>query len=629
MNETQDMVQNSEGSLSIEKGNLFTILKKWLYTERDIVFRELVSNASDAIEKRTAPDGRIVVTIDADGGHIVISDNGVGMTAEEVDRYINKIAFSGASDFIERNRENDSASIIGHFGVGFYSAFMLAGRVEIETRSRLDGAAPVRWECGADMKYVMGAGSRAESGTDVILHLSEDSPFLSDPKTVYDILRKYFIFLKTPVYLDAPGDSGYAMTPVNDTAPVWAKRGAFEGTPEDDREMAGFYKEFFDDIMDPLFSVRFESVDIGVRGAIFFRDTKRGTEEIDGRFRVYSRGVFVGENIPSLIPKFVNLQSGIIDCRDLPLVVSRADVSEPGGGGGRDETSMTALIRETLVQEVTIAINDLFANAREKYEAMWPHLNAFVKYSVLQDKIFASVMARRVIFADLHGVYHTIAEYRESLGAAPRGAAGQAPVTVYYVTDPVEQAHYIEIFRRSGLNALLFDHVIDQPFLRRQETVHPDTRFVRIDSDAGDLFRGAAGEEDGPVIETLTAKFGHALGARADRLKLRITKLESDAVNVLIVHDEKSRRMADMLEMYGMIDGSGSAAKEMQPDSTLLVNLNNDIMRYVIGADEEKSDLIISQLFDLALLGQGALNLDDVEGFIARNEKLLGMLVRM
>jgi molecular chaperone HtpG len=408
-----DETTRMRGSLSIESENIFTILKKWLYAERDIVFRELVSNASDAIEKRAArgadaPPGEITVTIDADGGRIVISDNGVGMTADEVDRYINRVAFSGAADFIEQNGDDDGASIIGHFGVGFYSAFTIADRVAIETRSCTDGAEPVLWECGADMEYILREGARTEVGTDVILFVADDCPYLAEPKALHDILRTYFIFLKTPVYLDAPADPEYAHVLVNDTDPVWKRRGADEGTPKDDKALAAFYQEFFDDVMPPLFSVRFESVDIGVSGAIFFRNTKNGKEEIDGTFKVYDRGVFVGDNIPSLIPKFVNLQSGVVDCRDLPLVVSREGIRDGGGGDGDGEASLTELIYETLTQEVTIAVNSLFTDARDRYEAMWPHLNAFVKYSVLQDKIFASVMTRRVIFEDLYGKFHTI-----------------------------------------------------------------------------------------------------------------------------------------------------------------------------------------------------------------------------
>jgi molecular chaperone HtpG len=411
--------------------------------------------------------------------------------------------------------------------------------------------------------------------------------------------------------------------PVTDTDPVWKRRDPNKS--EDEKELKAFYKKFFDDILDPVFSLRFESVDIGLSGVVFFRNTKNGTEEIDGTFKVYNRGVFVGENIQTLIPKFVNLQSGIIDCRELPLVVSRSDVRESGGNdAGSGEASIIELIYETLIHEVTIAMNDLFTNGRARYEALWPELNAFIKYAALQDKVFASVMTRKVVFADLNGDYYTIAEYREKYGEAGQDAV--TPFTVYYVTDPVEQAHYIEIFKRSGLNALLFDHVIDQPFLRIQELVHPNTQFVRIDSDTESLFCGETTDGDAPVIAALKEKFQHALGPRIDNLKLNITNLNAAQINVLIIHDEKSRRMADMLEMYGMMKGTDQAAREIQSGSTLLVNMKNDIIRYAADADDDMSDLIISQLFDLALLSQGALNIDDVEAFILRNETLLGMI---
>jgi molecular chaperone HtpG len=612
-------VENKTGSLSIEDKNIFLILKKWLYAKQDIVFRELVSNASDAIEKRAAlssplPEGKITVITDAEKKHIVISDNGIGMTADEVDRFINKIAFSGATDFINRCGDAKTGSIIGRFGVGFYSAFMIADRVTIETKSHIEGEPAVRWECGADMVFSITKGARHEVGTDVILYVAGDSPYLGDPKTVFEILKKYFAFLKTPVFFEAPGCPDLNGVQINDANPLWKQ----PDLREDEGAMSAFYKDFFNDAFDPLFWISFESPDIGIRGIMFFRNTRNGTEELDGSFKIYNRGVFVGENIPELIPKFVNLQSGILECRELPLSVTRSTIQDDEKIVDRD--AMTGLIYETLVQEVTIAINDLFTNRRKRYETLWPELNAFIKYAVLQDKTFASVMTRKVIFQDLYGNYRTIAEYVNTFGDA-------GLFVVYYVTDPVEQAHYIEIFKNNELNALLFDHVIDQPFLRRQELVHPNTRFVRIDSDTGALFCGETADENAPVISALTEKFRHALGTRIDNLKLNITNLDAVQINVLIIHDEKSRRMADMLEMYGMMKGTDQAAREIQSGSTLLVNMKNDIIRYVADADGDMSDLIISHLFDLALLSQGALNIDDVETFILRNETLLGMIV--
>lgn len=609
------------GFLSIESKNIFSILKKWLYTEQDIVFRELISNASDAIEKLSALQengkvnkeylaGNISVTLDTEGKRIIISDNGIGMTEEEVDKYINQIAFSGAADFINQHRENQTESIIGHFGVGFYSAFMLADRVVIETKSFKEDAPAVHWDCKSDMSYEMTPGFRTAQGTDVILYINENNPYIDKPHTVYDIIKKYFMFLKTEIYFNGPK---FENVIVNDTNPIW-KQIDSKIVPED---MNKFYHEFFNDISDPLFWIKFESVDIGIRGILFFRDTKNGTEEIDGSFKIYNRGVYVGENIKELVPKFVNLQSGIIDCNSLPLVVSRSTIREQ-----EQKDNMANLIYECLSQEATIAMNNLFENHREKYEKFWPHLNAFVKYGILQDKIFASVMARKVIFEDIYDKYCTIQEH---IGGTAKGDK----VTVYYASDSIEQAHYIEIFKKCHLNALLFDHVIDQPFMRRQEVVHPNIEFVRIDSNIESLFRGFLNDEDKLKVEVLTQKINHALGKRLGKMELKITNLEEGSITSLIINDEKSRRMADMLELYGMIKGTDHSIKEMQSKSTFLVNLNNDIIRFVLNVrDESQSDMIINQLFDLALMSQGNLNLEDVESFILRSETMINNFIQ-
>jgi molecular chaperone HtpG len=575
-----------------------------------------VSNASDAVEKRAAlslsgPEGEITVTLDAKAKLITISDNGIGMTADELDRFINKIAFSGATDFVNRRNDVKTDSIIGHFGVGFYSAFMIADRVVIETKSYIEDEPAVRWECGADMVFLMTKGIRHNAGTEVILYAAEDSPYFKDPKTVFEILKKYFFFLKIPVFFEAPESPDFNHVKINGIDPPW-KRPVLR---ENKEAMSVFYKDFFGDVFDPLFWIFFESPDIGVRGVIFFRNTKNGTEELDGSFKIYNRGVFIGENIPELIPKFVNLQSGIVECKDLPLSVSRNDIRDEKTNG---KDTVAGLIYETLVQEVTIAMNDHFTNKRKHYEALWPELNAFIKYAVLQNKIFASVMARKVIFLDLYGNYRTIAEYVNTLGDA-------VPCVVYYVTDPVEQAHYIEIFKRSGLNALLFDHVIDQPFLRRHEFVHPNTRFIRIDSDIETIFQGKIDKEDVPIIEILEKKIKHTLGERLGSMQIRVTRLETEAINILIIHDEKSRRAIDMMEIYGMI--KDDALRRISPKSTLLVNLQNRIIRYVLDTEEDLSALILGQLFDLAMLSQGALNIDDIESFILRNERLLTLLI--
>ena len=614
-------MSKQSGFLSIESKNIFSILKKWLYSEQDIVFRELISNASDAVEKfakikengqadKDEQPGKITVTLDVVEGRLIISDNGIGMTADEVDQYINQIAFSGAADFINQQSGEQTDSIIGHFGVGFYSAFMLADHVAIETKSFKEDASAVRWDCKEDMSYDMTPGARSINGTDVILYLNKNNPYMENPAAVYDSIKKYFIFLKTEITFNAPGFDDVL---VNDPNPVW-KQPDTEITLKDMHE---FYQDFYGDISDPLLWIKFESPDIGVRGILFFRDTKNGTEELNGTFKVYNRGVYVGENIKELIPKFVNLQSGIIDCINLPLVVSRSTMRED-----EQKDDVASLIYECLSQEITIAMNNIYENRRVAYEELWPHLNAFVKYGVLQDKIFASVMTRKVIFEDLYGNYRSIQEYIGDDKNADKGI-------VYYTSEPIEQAHYIEIFKRCHLNALVFDHVIDQPFMRRQELVHPNTEFVRIDSNIEALFKGFLHEGDEAKIEAVRQKINQALGERLGKMELKITNLEEESITTLIINDEKSRRMADMLEMYGLIKGTDQAVKEVQSKSTFLVNLNNDIIRFVLNSKEEKqSQLIINQLFDLAVMSQGALNLNDVESFILRSETIISQLIQ-
>ncbi len=607
--------QLKDGMLSIESRNIFTILKKWLYTEQDIVFRELISNATDAIEKlkqisssdETTPEteGRIIVTLDTNEKKLVFSDNGIGMTEKEVDKYINQIAFSGATDFINSNNKAGKDSIIGHFGVGFYSAFMLTDHVSIETKSFKDTPA-IRWDCKSNMSYMMKTCSKEEIGTDIIIHLDENSPYLKNPEMIHDIIKKYFIFSKTPVFFDG---EGYNNVQVNTPYPIWKQ-------PKEtiDREtMNEFYKEYYKDSSDPLFWIQFQSIDLGVNGILFFRNTKNGTEELDGTIKVYSRGVYIGENIKSLVPKFVNLQSGIIECDNLPLVVSRSEIRQED-----NRNDMMALVYECLSQEVTIAMNNMFVNERKLYEERWANLNAFVKYAILQDKIFASVMTKKVIFEDIYGKYHTIQEYNENI------ASEKHHDTIYYASDNVEQAHYIEIFKKCNLNALLFDHVIDQPFMRKYEVVKPNLKFIRIDSNISSLFEGYMKEGDKTRARLLKEKIEKALGDRLKDMNIKITNLEQESITTLIINDEKSRRMADMLEIYGYINPADTAAKKFQSDSTLLINMNNKIINHIMETDESTgTSIIISQLYDLALMSQQALKPEDIESFICRSESIL------
>jgi molecular chaperone HtpG len=615
-----EIITNQKGLLSIESKNIFTILKKWLYTEQDIVFRELISNASDAIEKLSQlkdkcgnipqTEGKIIVRLDPYAKCLVISDNGLGMSEEEVHKYINQIAFSGATDFINQNNEAGSNTIIGHFGVGFYSAFMLADHVAIETKSYKQNEPAVRWDCMSDMSYSMKECQKSEIGTDIILYLNDNNPYFKSPKLIYEIIKKYFVFSKTAIYFEAPE---YAQVLVNNPSPIWRQPKA-SILPTD---MNTFYKEFFNDVSDPLFWIQFQSVDLGVRGILFFRNTKNGTEELDGTIKIYNRGVYIGENIRELVPKFVNLQSGIIECDHLPLVVSRSTIRED-----KQNDDMIELIYECLSQEVTIALNDMFENQRNTYEAYWPNINAFVKYGILQDKIFASVMTRKVIFKDIYGKHQTIQEYTSSESSSHTD-------TIYYASDELDQAHYIEIFKKCQLNALLFDHVIDQPFMRKYEILRPNLKFVRIDSNIESLFNGYLEEADKSKVEILTQKIQKSLGERLDTMTLKITNLQHESISTLIINDEKSRRMSDMLEIYGLINPTDVSAKNKQAKSTLLVNLNNELIRFILESSSEIAiSMVVNQLFDLSLMSQQSLKPEDVEQFINRSESILAASIR-
>jgi molecular chaperone HtpG len=600
---------NQKGNLSIESKNVFTILKKSLYREQDIVFRELISNACDAINKLTEINGKFdgKINVNLTENKLIISDNGIGMNANEVDKYINNIAFSGATDFIE-NTQKGKGSIIGHFGVGFYSAFMLSNHVAIESKSYKETESAVCWDCNSNMEYEMKSITKEASGTDVILQLEKGNPFTKDPKLVFEAIKKYFEFNTTPIYFTG---GEYNNTLVNDPVPEWKKLNI------DEDKLNEFYKTTFKDGSNPLFHIKFESLDIGIRGILFFRETKNDTQELDGTIKIFSRGVYIGENIPQLIPKYVNLQCGIIEVDNLPLVVSRSDISE------NDSNDIMALTYECLTQEVAIAFNNLFTKEREKLEKHWGNLNAFVKYGTLKDKIFGSVMTRKVIFKDLTGNFQTIEEYLENV------AKGKHNNVIYYCSDELEQAHYIEIFRKCNLNALYFDHVIDKPFMQRYEVMKPTLRFIRLDSNIEDIFNGSLNEGDEEKVKKVENAFKNSLGNRLDGLTMKITNLEQTSIAALIINDEKSRRMVDMMEIYGYVKSDDFSTQKAKSKSTLLINLNNDIIKGILSTDDkDKINLICNQLLDLSLMAQQKLSLEDTNAFINRSEEILMRAVR-
>lgn len=603
------------GALSIESRNIFTLLKTSLYSEQDIVFRELVSNASDAIAKRAvvdpdAPAGRIDVVVDSAAGVVTVTDNGVGMTSHEVDRYINQIALSGASDFVRRLHAESSdegtdhgEEIIGHFGVGFYSAFMLSDTVTLDTLSYEPGSLSVHWECGSDMEYALGVGTRTDVGTTVTLRLALDSAYLKNATAVRTALTRYFAFLGTPVnfqFLTEAADD--ASTQVNEPSPVWRSHGVT------DQDLCAFYRRHFDEECDPLAWYRVESVDLGLRGMVFVRDTRGGAEAIDGRVEIYSRGVFVDADIPQFVPKFVNLQHAIIECDQLPLVVSRGQVRN----GGPDD--VPTLMAECLSQESAIWTYDMFTTDRSRYARLWPELAAFVKYGVLTDRIFSSVMTRRLLFTTVSGDLVTLSEYLDQV-------ASSYPGTVFYTSDPLGQAAYVDAYRASGVPALVLDHVIDQPLLHRLEAVTKDIRFVRLDAEAARVLSLDVDPSDAELAAHVIERFSRIAAARLPGVSYRPVWLRVADLPVALISDEGARRMSDLAQVSGL--AAGRTHEPLVVPRTLLANLNNPMVRRIGDLPEPLAATAVAQLVDLTLLAQDELSPEELLAFLARSQDVL------
>lgn len=589
------------GILSVDGTNIFAILKESLYEESDIVFRELVANAADAIAKRTAagsgPAGTVVVTVDPAAGTITVADDGVGMDRDEVDRYINQIALSGTKAFVAESRVDPVT--VGNFGVGFYSAFMLADTVEIVSRS-MSGAPAVHWTGRSDMTWQIRAGDREETGTSVVLSVGPQSPYLADPRVVVTALEKYFPFPHVRILVRAPGLD----TAVGDVSPVWRRPAEHVG----DDEMREFYRAHFNEPGDPLGWVRIGSADLGLRGVVFYRDTDRGAEAIDGSVDVLCRGVKI-DAPDGMIPTFVALQHVVLECDRLPMVVSRAQVRATGG-----EEDIITLVNECLSQELAIAMHEMFVSERSRYEALWDELASFVKYGVLTDRVFASVMTRRVLFSTLTGQCVTVGEYLEGM---PERFAG----TVFYTSDPVGQAPYVSAFRTAGIPALVLDHVIDSPMMQRLELVTKDVVFVRLDSDVERVLAADARDDDEATAGHVIAVFGEVAARRLPGAVVKTLRLLAPELSVMLTVDEVQRRMDELRQMNSLV--SGRVGTDAVAPRTVLVNLANPLVGDLAGAPAGRASLVAEHLIDLTMLGQDELSADDLLAFLARSHDLL------
>lgn len=610
------------GNITVSSENIFPIIKKWLYSDKDIFLRELVSNGCDAVTKlkKLASIGeakldaeesfRVDVTIDKDAGTLSVSDNGIGMTAEEIEKYITQIAFSGAADFLAKYKEDDNkdSQIIGHFGLGFYSAFMPSDSVEIDTLSYQEGAKPAKWSCSGGMEYDMNEGTRTERGTTVTLHIAEDSKEFLDEFTVRSVLNKYCAFLPIEVYLNVlpeekkEGEEDKDKPepkPINDTAPLWTK------SPKDctDEEYREFYTKVFSDFTPPLFWIHL-NVDFpfNLKGILYFPKINHEFAAQEGQIKLFNNQVFVADNVKEVIPEFLLLLKGVIDCPDLPLNVSRSFLQNDG---------YVKKIAAHITKKVADKLGELFKKQREEYDRYWDDINVFIKYGCMRDEKFYDKVKDYIIYKDLSGKYITLDEYLE----------GRDTKDVYYVTDENLQSQYINIFREQEQNAVILPMVMDTHFISFIEMKNEGVKFHRIDSALSDALTDKGAEENADSDAALCEDVKKALGS--DELKIEAQTLKSADVPAVILLSEQSRRMKEMYRSYGQqFAGMSDMFKE---EYTLVLNKSNPLIKKLPSLDEENKKLVSEQIYDMAMLCNKPLAPEQMTRFIDRSNKILQM----
>jgi len=628
-------MNQQSGTISINTENIFPIIKKWLYSEKDIFLRELVSNGSDAISKlkklvaigeaKVSDDEKyyIKVVVDKSKKTIQIIDNGLGMTFDEVDKYINQIAFSGAKDFVEKYKDKaDDSQIIGHFGLGFYSAFMVADKVQIDTLSYREGAEAVRWISNGGTEFEMDQSDRSERGTTVTLYIADDSKEFLDVFKVREVLVKYFSFLPYEVYLedandkkdkkkDQEKDKAEEPKPLNDTNPLWLKN------PKDctDEEYKDFYRKVFFDFNEPLFWIHLNmDYPFRLKGILYFPKLKNEFDTLEGQIKLYYNQVFVADNIKEVIPEFLMLLKGTIDCPDLPLNVSRSFLQNDG---------YVSKISTHITKKVADKLTSLFKKEREAYNKYWDDINPFVKFGCIKDKKFYEKVKEILIFKTINGEYVTLKEYLEKNKEKHENK-------VFYFTNERQQAQYIKLFKEQGLEAVNLSTIIDTHFIQFLEMEEKDVKFLRIDADISDSLKNNEDKDDKEVkelSENLEKLFKSSLNN--DKLKVQVEALKSESVPAMILLSEQSRRMQEMMRNYsfnwgGLNDGN---------DETLVLNRNNSLIRSLIDLKEKedrKEDvrLICEHIYDLALMSHKNLEPDAMNKFIERSNLILSKLAQ-
>ena len=679
-------MSTEKGNLSINSENIFPIIKKWLYSDHDIFYRELISNGCDAITKLKKlsmigefeePDDneyKIEVRVNQEEKTIKIIDNGIGMTADEVKEYINQIAFSGAADFLEKYKDKaNEDQIIGHFGLGFYSAFMVAHKVTIDTLSYKKDAKAVHWVSEEGMQFEMSDSDRSERGTEITLYLNEDSYEFSNEYKAKEVLDKYCSFMPVPIYFvnenakpeekkeekkedGKEGEEKKGPKPINEVAPLWTKH------PNDctEDEYKAFYRSTFHDYKEPLFWIHLNmDYPFNLKGILYFPKLNLDYDKLEGVIKLYSNQVFIADNIKEVIPEFLMLLKGVIDCPDLPLNVSRSALQNDG---------FVKKISDYITKKVADKLTGMFNVDRENYEKYWDDISPFIKYGCLKDTKFKDKVKDTMLFKDLNGKYVTLQEYldaeygkkdadadegfydekkEDEKKDAPEkvegevvGADGEPEGTeedekkepekqkVYYVTDEKQQSQYIKMFKDEGMNAVLLTHNIDNPFISQLEADNDKIAFLRVDADVTDSLKADVDKKEQKSIDkeqkALEKLFRDVL--KNDKLEVKVEKLKNEKVSSVITLSEESRRMNDMMKMYGMggmdMDGFGNQV-------TLTLNSENALVKYVYDNKKGKNtELIVKQLYDLAMLSHKPLAPEAMTAFIERSNEIMQILTQ-
>ena len=700
------------GNLSINSDNLFPIIKKWLYSDHDIFYRELISNGCDAITKLKKLDmmgeyelpadykPQIQVVVNPDEKTLKFIDNGLGMTADEVEEYINQIAFSGATDFIEKYKDkaNDD-QIIGHFGLGFYSAFMVADQVTIDTLSYKKDATPVHWACDGGTEFDMTDGTKEGVGTEITLYLNEDCLEFANEYRAREVIEKYCSFMPTPIFLSkANAETEYETidaadkldtdtvveeiheeakteekenengekevvevspakeklkivkrpVPLNDTNPLWAKN------PKDctDEEYKEFYRKVFLDYKEPLFWIHLNmDYPFNLKGILYFPKINTEYDSIEGTIKLYNNQVFIADNIKEVIPEFLMLLKGVIDCPDLPLNVSRSALQNDG---------FVKKISEYITKKVADKLIGMCKTEKESYEKYWDDISPFIKFGCLKDTKFCDKMNDYILFKNLDNKYLTLPELlvkeeekkddaevldKDGNPITNTGDAAASDNTadgsdtsadgekderkvIYYVTDKVQQGQYIKLFKEQNMQAVILDHNIDTSFITQLEQRNEKYKFMRIDADVTESLKDETSAEDLKAeTDALTEVFKKALNN--DKLTVKVEKLKNENISSIITLSEEGRRMQDMMKMYAMNGMGGMDMNMFAADQTLTLNANNELVKYIFEhKDSENVPMFCEQLYDLAVLSNHPLSVDEMTKFVERSNKIMMLLAK-